>query len=94
MGKKWADKEHAAESQFFNKRDAELLQQLASKLHSHTTQPTDGVQAKHRAAILAVFEKHAVTPVDALVDDVRILFYSPPTLLFYPPFYLLRARVY
>lgn len=32
MGRSWADKEHAEESKFFNKRDAELLAQLASKL--------------------------------------------------------------
>lgn len=35
MGRAWADKEHAAESQYFNKKDAELLQQLAAKLHKH-----------------------------------------------------------
>lgn len=36
MGRAWQDKEHAAESQYFNKRDAELLAQLATKLHAQT----------------------------------------------------------
>lgn len=36
MGRAWADKEHAAESQYFNKKDAELLAQLAGKLKNHT----------------------------------------------------------
>lgn len=36
MGRAWADKEHAAESQYFNKRDAELLAKLADKLHATT----------------------------------------------------------
>lgn len=36
MGKAWADKEHAAEAQYFNKKDAELLAQLAGKLKNHT----------------------------------------------------------
>lgn len=36
MGRAWADKEHAAESQYFNKKDAELLHELAAKLHKHT----------------------------------------------------------
>lgn len=36
MGRSWADKEHAAETQFFNKKDAELLAKLAGKLQNHT----------------------------------------------------------
>lgn len=36
MGRAWADKEHAAEAQYFNKKDAELLSNLANKLHNHT----------------------------------------------------------
>lgn len=36
MGKAWSDKEHAAEAQYFNKKDAELLAKLANKLHAHT----------------------------------------------------------
>lgn len=36
MGRTWQDKERAAESTYFNKRDAELLAQLATKLHAQT----------------------------------------------------------
>lgn len=36
MGRAWADKEHAAEAQYFNKKDAEILAQLADKLKNHT----------------------------------------------------------
>lgn len=36
MGKAWADKEHAVENQYFNKRDVEVLAQLAAKLKNHT----------------------------------------------------------
>lgn len=36
MGKAWADKEHAAENQYFNQKDAETLAKLASKLKNHT----------------------------------------------------------
>lgn len=36
MGKAWADKEHAAENQYFNKKDAEVLAKLADKLKNHT----------------------------------------------------------
>lgn len=36
LGKAWADKEHAAENQYFNQKDAEVLAKLASKLKNHT----------------------------------------------------------
>lgn len=36
MGRAWADKEHAAEKSYFNKKDAEVLAELAKKLHNHT----------------------------------------------------------
>lgn len=36
MGRAWQDKEHAAESSYFNKKDAELLAKLAGKLHAQT----------------------------------------------------------
>lgn len=36
MGKAWADKEHAAENQYFSRQDAENLAKLASKLHMQT----------------------------------------------------------
>lgn len=75
MGQKWAEKEHAAESQYFNKKDAELLAKLADKLHNHTKQPSPEQVAKHRSNILALFEKHSVQPVDALIDDVRFFFF-------------------
>lgn len=35
MGKAWADKEHAAENQYFNRKDAEVLAALAKKLEAH-----------------------------------------------------------
>lgn len=36
MGRSWADREHAEETMYFNKRDAELLSKLANKLHKQT----------------------------------------------------------
>lgn len=36
LGKAWADKEHAAENQYFNQKDAEVLARLADKLKNHT----------------------------------------------------------
>lgn len=37
MGRAWADKEHAAEKQYFNKKDAENLAKLVDKLKNHKT---------------------------------------------------------
>lgn len=37
MGKAWSDKEHAAESQYFNQQDAKMLEKLAKKLQTQTT---------------------------------------------------------
>lgn len=54
LGKAWADKEHAAENQYFNKKDAEVLAQLANKLKNHTAvsrrpRPVPGFLGRNRA---------------------------------------------
>ncbi len=36
MGRAWADREHAAENQYFSKQEAEHLAQLAQKLQKLT----------------------------------------------------------
>lgn len=36
MGRAWKDREHAAETKYFNKKDAEVLAELAKKLQNHT----------------------------------------------------------
>eukprot|EP00177_Eucheuma_denticulatum_P005577 GFKZ01010138.1.p1 GENE.GFKZ01010138.1~~GFKZ01010138.1.p1 ORF type:complete len:112 (+),score=18.97 GFKZ01010138.1:168-503(+) len=69
MGKAWADKEHAAENQYFNKKDAEVLAQLAQKLRNQTA-PTAESLALERESVLAIFQKHGTTPSDALLEDL------------------------
>lgn len=69
MGRAWADKEHAAENQYFSKQDADNLAKLAAKLHQHT-QPTEELIAKEKTELLGLLEKHSVQPADALVEDL------------------------
>ncbi|PXF49597.1 hypothetical protein BWQ96_00667 [Gracilariopsis chorda] len=69
MGRAWKDREHAAETQYFNKRDAEILHELAKKLKAQT-QPSDTLLAQDKDALAAIFAKHDVEPTDALLDEI------------------------
>lgn len=69
MGKAWQDKEHAAETAYFNKKDAETLAELAKKLHLHTT-PDETTMTSAKAEIAAICQKHSVQASEALIEDV------------------------
>ncbi|CAN8064826.1 unnamed protein product [Agarophyton chilense] len=69
MGRAWKDREHAAESQYFNKKDADLLHELAKKLKAQT-QPSDALLAQDKQELAAIFAKHDVEPTEALLEEI------------------------
>lgn len=68
-GKAWADKEHAAENQYFNQEDAKKLAELAQKLHAQTA-PDDKAISDASSELAGIFAKHGVEAPEALLEDV------------------------
>eukprot|EP00171_Calliarthron_tuberculosum_P005900 IDg5900t1 len=70
MGKAWADKEHAAENQYFSRQDAENLAKLATKLHLQTA-PNEEIITHAKEELVSILGKHSIAISDPLVDDLH-----------------------